>query len=70
MFINTRKARETMISVLIDMGQEIESVVLKEFTTYEEALKYKIIQEEIDDKLNKIPLRQQLSSLNSAAHLH
>ena len=54
MFVNSRKARETMISCLLDMGQEIESIVLKEFETYEQANKYKTEMEEIDDKLDKI----------------
>lgn len=41
LFITTRNAREKMISVLIDLNQPIESVVLKEFETYDDASKYK-----------------------------
>lgn len=40
-FITTRKARETMLNVLLDLGQEVESFVLKSFKTYDEADKYK-----------------------------
>jgi hypothetical protein len=54
MFVTTKKSREALEKSITDNGGKMESIVLKEFTTYEEALKYKIIQEEIDDKLNKI----------------
>lgn len=54
MFITSRKSREIMLSVLLDMEGEIESIVLKEFETFDEAMKYKAEQELVDDKLNKI----------------
>lgn len=52
LFITTRKSRETMLSVLLDMGQEIESVVLKSFTNYTLAETYKKEMERIDKDLN------------------
>jgi hypothetical protein len=51
LFITTRKSRETMLNVLLDLGQEIESVVLKEFEHYSSANTYK---KEIEDADNKI----------------
>lgn len=54
LFVNSRKARENMLSVLQDMGQEIESIVLKEFSTYEEANAYKKEMELVDKKLDDI----------------
>lgn len=54
LFITTRQSRERMISVLIDLQQEIESVVEKEFDTYAEALKYKTDIEKSNDLINKI----------------
>lgn len=54
LFVNSRKSRENMISVLQDMGQEIESIVLKEFPTYEEANKYKKEIEQVDKQIDEI----------------
>jgi len=54
LFVNSRKAREVMINVLQDLGQEIESIVLKEFDSFEKAMKYKKEMEEVDNKLNDI----------------
>ncbi len=50
LFISSRKARETMISVLLDLGQVIPSNVLTRFGSYSEAEKYK---KEFEDS-NKI----------------
>ena len=41
LFITSRKSRESMINTLLELGQEIESTVVKEFDTYDEAMKYK-----------------------------
>lgn len=54
LFVTTRQARETMLSVLLDMNQEIESVVLKEFPTFIEANNYKKEIEAIDKKLDEL----------------
>ena len=54
LFITTRKSRETMLSVLIDLGQEIPSKVLKYCNSYGEAEKYKKEFEQSDDDINKI----------------
>lgn len=54
LFITTRTARERMISILIDMEQEIESVVLREFDTYEDANKYKQDIENTNKIINKL----------------
>lgn len=54
LFITTRKSRETMLSVLIDLGQEIPSKVLKDCNSYGEAEKYKKEFEQSDDDINKI----------------
>lgn len=54
LFISSRKARETMLSVLIDLGQEIPSKVLKDCNSYGEAEKYKKEFEQSDDDINKI----------------
>lgn len=40
LFITTRRSRETMLSVLLDLGQEIESTVEKEFEHYSSANNY------------------------------
>lgn len=48
LFIETRGERETRISVLLDLGSWIPSVVLKGFESYEEALIYKQEQERVD----------------------
>jgi hypothetical protein len=54
LFITTRKSRETMLSVLIDLGQEIPSKVLKDCNSYGEAEKYKKEYEQSDGDINKI----------------
>lgn len=54
LFVNSRKSRENMISVLQGLGQEIESIVLKEFSTYEEAVNYKKEIEMVDKKLDEL----------------
>lgn len=54
LFITTRKSRETMLSVLLDLGQEIESVVLKSFTNYTLADKYKKEIEQVNKKINSL----------------
>ena len=41
LFITTRGARERMVSVLIDLGQQVDSLVEKEFKTYADADAYK-----------------------------
>lgn len=40
MFITTRQARETMISVITGLGQVVDSRVLRKFQTYDEADKF------------------------------
>lgn len=42
MFVTTRKSRETMLSVLQGLGQEIESTVLKSFQNYHDANEYMV----------------------------
>jgi len=54
LFITTRRAREASNSVLIDLGQTVESIVLKEFNTYEQAYKYQEQMKDADDKINEI----------------
>jgi len=54
LFITTRKSRETLLSVLIDLGQEVESVVLKSFDNYTLADKYKKEIEAVDKKINEL----------------
>lgn len=54
LFITTRKSRETLISVLIDLGQEVESVVLKSFSDYSSADKYKKEIEAVNKKINDL----------------
>jgi formylmethanofuran dehydrogenase subunit A len=51
-FITTRKSRETMLSVLQDLGQEIESIVLKSFQNYTLADIYKKEMESIDKDID------------------
>lgn len=53
-FITRRSVRNTINSVLIDLGQPIESTVIKEFNTYDEAEKYMKGLEEIDKKIDDI----------------
>lgn len=40
LFITTRGARETMINVLLDLGRQPNSIVLKSVDSYSKALKY------------------------------
>lgn len=54
LFITTRKSRETMLSVLIDLGEEIESVVLKSFTNYTLADNYKKEIEAVNKKIDQL----------------
>jgi len=54
LFITTRKSRETLLSVLIDLGQEVESVVLKSFSDYSSADKYKKEIEAVNKKINDL----------------
>jgi hypothetical protein len=54
LFITTRRSRETMLSVLIDLGQEVESTVEKTFATYEEAEKYRKDIENTDKMIDKL----------------
>jgi hypothetical protein len=54
LFITTRMARETMISVLNGIGEVPDSNVLKECPTYEEADKFKRDQELTDKQLDNI----------------
>lgn len=54
LFITTRAARETMLSVIQDLGQIPDSNVLKECMTFADADKFKTEQERIDKDLNNI----------------
>ena len=54
LFITTRKSRETMLSVLQGLGEEIESVVLKSFTNYTLADKYKKEIEQVNKKIDSL----------------
>lgn len=54
MFITTRKSRETMISVLSGLGQEIDSIVLKTFEHYRSAVDYHKQMESIDKKIKDL----------------
>lgn len=54
LFITTRKSRETLLNVLIDLGQEVESVVLKSFSDYSSADKYKKEIEAVNKKINDL----------------
>lgn len=54
LFITTRNSRETMLSVLLDLGQEIESVVEKTFPTYGEADDYKRGIEDANKKIDDL----------------
>ncbi len=53
-FITTRSSRETMISVLMGLAQEIESNVVKSFTNYTLADKYKKSLEQADKDIDRI----------------
>lgn len=54
LFITTRQAREFMIRTITKMRQTVDSIVLKETDTYEQALKYKQDYESSDDLINKV----------------
>lgn len=54
LFITTRASRESMLSVYRSLGEIPESNVLKQFKTYDDALKYKQEQERINKDLNNI----------------
>lgn len=54
LFIVTRQARETMINVMLDLGQPPDSNVQREFKDYSDALKYKNDIENSDDQIDKI----------------
>lgn len=53
-FITTRKSRETMINVLQNLGQEIESTVMKSFSNYTLANNYKKSQEQADKEIDNL----------------
>lgn len=53
-FITTRQSRETMLSVLLGLGQEIESTVVKSFQNYTLANNYKKEMEGIDKKISEL----------------
>lgn len=53
MFINSRKARESMVNTLLELNQPIESIVLKEFETYAEADEYKKQIIAVDEQIKK-----------------
>lgn len=53
LFITTRKSRETMLSVLLDLKQEIESTVVKSFTNYTQADQYKKGIEQINKTISE-----------------
>lgn len=54
LFITTRAARETMLNVILDLGQPVDSMVLRQFATYIEADNYKKEMERIDKDINKL----------------
>jgi len=54
LFITTRSSRETMLSVLQDLGQPIDSIVLKSFTNNTLAINYKKEMEQIDKTLDNL----------------
>ena len=53
LFISSRRTREIMLSVLIDLGQEIPTRVLKEFIVFGDAEKYKKEFEITEKQINK-----------------
>ena len=53
-FVTTRTSRETMLSVLKGLGQEIESSVLKSFTNYTLAINYQRELEKVDKNLDSL----------------
>lgn len=54
LFITTRASRESMLSVYRSFGELPESNVLKQFKTYNDALKYKQEQERVNKDLNNL----------------
>lgn len=54
LFITTRIARETMLNVIQDLGQQPDSNVLKVCNSYEEADKYIKDQNDADKTINKL----------------
>jgi len=54
LFITTRKARETMVNVLLDLGQIPESMVIKQCDTHAEADIFLREQERVDKELNNL----------------
>ncbi len=48
LFITTRSARESLLNIFMDLGQEIPSNVLRQFDKYDDALEYKNKQERED----------------------
>lgn len=53
-YISRRSVRETMLSVLLDLGQQPDSFVLKEFEKYSDADKYKKEMERIDKDIDNL----------------
>lgn len=53
-FITTRMSRETMLSVLYGLAQEVESTVVKSFSNYTLADDYKKQLERTDKELDKL----------------
>lgn len=54
LFITTRKSREMMLNVFNSLNEEIESVVLKSFTNYTLADKYKKEIEQVNKKIDSL----------------
>ncbi len=54
LFITTRKSREMMLKVFNSLNEEIESVVLKSFTNYTLADKYKKEIEQVNKKIDSL----------------
>lgn len=54
LYVNSKRTREITVRVAEEMGQPIESVVLKEFPTFIEANNYKKEMEEVDKKLDEL----------------
>jgi len=53
-FITTRTARESMINSLNEIGETVDSVVLKSFPDYNEAIKYKTEIEKADKTIDRL----------------
>ena len=54
LFITTRKSRDSMVKVLHDLGQPIESNVVKVCETYDEAMKYIKEMKDVDKKIDEL----------------